>query len=88
MQYIENLLAKYNMTDCKPVATPMDTSVDLDDEDELPEDSPLRALYASLVGSLMFLATGHICDSTQINYVHQSTWPSPLERCETRTTLP
>ena len=56
MQYIENLLAKYNMTDCKPVATPMDTSVDLDDEDELPEDSPLRALYASLVGSLMFLA--------------------------------
>jgi hypothetical protein len=44
-QYIENLLAKYNMTNCKPVATPMDTSVDLDDEDELPEDSPLQGLY-------------------------------------------
>ena len=55
-QYIENLLAKYNMTDCKPVAMLMDTSADLDDEDKLPEDSPLRGLYASLVGLLMFLA--------------------------------
>ena len=54
-QYIENLLAKYNMTDCKPVATPMDVSINLDDEEELPEDSPLRELYASLVGLLMFL---------------------------------
>lgn len=55
-QYIDNLLAKYNMTDCNPVATPMDLSVNLDDEPELPEDSPIRKLYASLVGSLMFLA--------------------------------
>ncbi len=55
-QYIDNLLAKYNMTDCNPVATPMDPSVNLDDEPELPEDSPIRELYASLVGSLMFLA--------------------------------
>lgn len=54
-QYIDNLLAKYNMTDCNPVATPMETSVDLDNEEELPENSPIHALYSSLVGSLMFL---------------------------------
>ena len=44
------------MTDCKPVATPMDPSADLEDEPEFPEDEPLRELYASIVGSLMFLA--------------------------------
>ena len=55
-QYIDNLLAKYNMTDCKPVATPMDVSVDLDNAEELPKDSPIRALYRSLVGELMYLA--------------------------------
>ncbi len=54
-QFIDNLLAKYNMADCKPVATPMDASVNLDEEDELPEASLIRALYSSLVGSLMFL---------------------------------
>jgi hypothetical protein len=56
-QYIDNLLAKYNMTDCNPVATPMDLSANLDDKPELPEDSPIRTLYGSLVGSLMFLTT-------------------------------
>ena len=55
-QYIENLLAKYNMTDCKPVSTPMDLSADLDNVPELPSDSSLRELYASLIGALMFLA--------------------------------
>jgi len=34
----------------------MDLSVNLDDEPELPEDSPIRELYGSLVGSLMFPA--------------------------------
>ena len=54
--YIENLLAKYNMMDCKPVSTPMDLSADLDDIPELPKHSDLCKLYGSLVRSLMFLA--------------------------------
>ena len=55
-RYIENLLAKYNTTNCKPVSMPMDLSTDLDDAPELPNNSPLRELYTSLIGSLMFLA--------------------------------
>ena len=55
-QYIEKVLAKYNMTDCKPVSTPMDLSANLNNITELPNDSPLRELYASLIGALMFLA--------------------------------
>jgi hypothetical protein len=55
-KYINDLLAKFNMTDCNTVAMPMDPSVKLDDVEELPEDSLIRALYASLIGSLMFLA--------------------------------
>jgi transposase InsO family protein len=55
-QYIDDLLAKYNMTDCKPVATPMDVSIDLNNAEELPNDSPIRTLYRTLVGELMFLA--------------------------------
>jgi hypothetical protein len=40
-QYIEKVLAKYNMTDCKPVSTPMDLSANLNDVTGLPNDSPL-----------------------------------------------
>jgi hypothetical protein len=56
-QYIDNLLVKYNMTDCKTIAIPMDRSINLTEVPPKPEDSPIRELYASLVGSLMFLAT-------------------------------
>ena len=40
-QYIDSLLAKYNMMDCKPIATPMDPSANLEDKPEFPEDEPL-----------------------------------------------
>ena len=44
------------MTDCKPITTLMDVSIDLDNVEELPNDSPIRTLYRTLVGELMFLA--------------------------------
>ena len=40
MQYIDDLLAKYNMMDC-PIATPMDVSINLDNAEELPNNSPI-----------------------------------------------
>ena len=65
-QYIDNLLAKYNMTDCKPVATPMDVSIDLDNAEELPKDSPIRGLYRTLVGELMYLAIASRPDEANV----------------------
>lgn len=55
-QYIDHLLEKYNMTNCNPVATPMDPSVNLDNVEELPEDSPIWELYHTLIGELMYLS--------------------------------
>jgi hypothetical protein len=55
-QYINHLLEKYNMTNWDPVATPMDPSADLDNAEELPEDSPIQELYRTLIGELMYLS--------------------------------
>ncbi len=55
--YTRQLLAKFNMYDCHPVATPIDkTSVCLkaDADDEIVENVP----YREAVGSLLYLATG------------------------------
>ena len=44
------------MFDCTPVTAPMNPSADSEDRPESPKNEPLRELYASSVGSLMFLA--------------------------------
>lgn len=52
-KYIEDILKRFKMTDCKPIGTPMDPRTKLEkatttEEEHLP--------YQNLIGSLMFLA--------------------------------
>ena len=54
--YTKRILKKFNMSEAKPVATPVDTSVKLtksDDDDEAVD----QELYQSPVGSLLYLST-------------------------------
>jgi hypothetical protein len=65
--YIETLLAKYGLTDAKPLATPMDPNVTLR---KVPADAPpapadLRGQYQSMIGGLMYAA---ICTRPDIAY--------------------
>ena len=54
--YIETILAKFGMLECKPVATPMDSNASFDklsDEDERFD----RTTYQQAIGCLTYLAT-------------------------------
>lgn len=51
--YIENLIDKFNMTDCKPACTPMELSLKLE-KNENKDDRNYP--YQKLIGSLMYLA--------------------------------
>ena len=61
-KHIEDVLSKHNMSNCRPVSTPLDKSVTLS-KDDCP-DSPDEVAYMSsvpylsAVGSLMYLAVG------------------------------
>lgn len=51
--YIEQILRKVNMTDCKSVSTPMESNICFDEiKNEPDENLP----YQKLIGSLMYLA--------------------------------
>lgn len=53
--YCNNVLKKFNMSDCKPVDTPVETSCNLsigDDTDELVDPE----LYQSCIGSLLYMS--------------------------------
>jgi hypothetical protein len=65
--YIETLLAKYGLTNAKPLATPMDPNVTLR---KIPADAPeapvdLRGQYQSMIGGLMYAT---ICTCPDIVY--------------------
>jgi len=70
-QYIDKVLARYGMTDCKPVFTPMATGTDLsatnpDDDETIPqmalvEGGPI-VTYQSVVGSSMYAMLGTRAD--------------------------
>jgi hypothetical protein len=53
--YIEDLLARFGLSDCRTVSTPVDDHVDLNVAE--PEGAD-QGLYLSIVGSLMYLAMG------------------------------
>ncbi|MBY3556005.1 hypothetical protein HGI15_21915, partial [Modestobacter lapidis] len=57
-RYIEGILKKFNMTDCKPVGTPMSVGVKLSAEqspqNEEEKEQMASIPYASAVGSLMY----------------------------------
>ena len=56
-QYILRILEKQQMTDAKPVATPIDPNVTLFKRTEAP-DTCASLLYATAIGSLMYAAIG------------------------------
>ncbi|CAA7266308.1 unnamed protein product [Cyclocybe aegerita] len=64
--YIDSLLKKYGLDDCNSVTTPLDPNVRLDDDSDeetkpgvnQDQDERLSVGYATLIGSLMYLAIG------------------------------
>jgi hypothetical protein len=59
--YIEDLIARFGLSECRTVSTPMDYHVDLTaptPEGEIPSQLADQGLYLSIVGSLMYLAMG------------------------------
>ena len=55
-KYLEKMLDRFGMSDCKPKATPCDLSVNkmIDDSDELSD----ARLYREIIGSLIYVMTG------------------------------
>lgn len=62
--YIDAVLKKFGMSDCKPVKTPLPTGLKLDkpSEDHVPSK---EIPYQSLIGSVMYLA---VCTRPDISY--------------------
>jgi len=57
--YVDQILSRFGMTDCKPVQTPLDTSVQLKRTDEKTDGDKIDStLYRQIIGSLMFLMVG------------------------------
>lgn len=60
-KYIQDVLKRFNMQDCKPVATPMNPAVKLSKKmsptTEEEKKQMRRIPYKNLIGSLMYLAT-------------------------------
>lgn len=62
--YIDNVLAEFNMTDCKPVDTPMDPGtakvlMELDLADDDTRDEKVIKQYVSSAGWFSDLAVSH-----------------------------
>lgn len=66
--YVSNVLKKFGMENCKGISTPMEIGLKLGKPAESIKDKP----YASVVGSLMYLATATRPDiSFAVNYLSQ-----------------
>ena len=61
-KHIEDVLEKHNMSNCRPVSTPLDKSVTLSKDDCLDSPDEIAYMssvpYLSAVGSLMYLSVG------------------------------
>src|SRR5271170_7679294 len=56
--FVDQILSRFGMLDCKPVSTPLDASVHLEQADKeanVDSDSDLTIYYWQIIGSLMFL---------------------------------
>lgn len=70
-RYIKNILKKRGMEDCNPVATPLEHLCTPNQASE-PADPKVVSLYASEIGSLMYLTVGTRADlSFTINHLAQ-----------------
>ena len=81
--FIDSLLNKFGLENVNPVTTPLDSNINLDDEDlstEGKEDSQGNQSYATLIGSLMYLALGSHPDiSHAVNQLAQFTQSPKLK---------
>lgn len=68
-KYIEDLLKKFNMENCKTVATPLEPGLKLE---KAKEDDKIDVPYQSLIGSLMYLSVATRPDITfTVSYLSQ-----------------
>lgn len=74
--YIQKVLEQFNMTDCKPVSTPLECGMKLEKGDQNDMDSK----YRSLVGSIMYLA---VC--TRPDIAHAASFLSQFNNCHSET---
>jgi hypothetical protein len=60
--FVDSLLNKFGLENANPVTTPLDPNVNLDDneteENSNTQDNQASHFYATLIGSLMYLALG------------------------------
>ena len=65
-RYIEEVLKRFHMEDCKPVATPLDISTklvkDMDPKSDVEAKSMAKVPYQEAVGSIMYAMTGTRAD--------------------------
>ena len=57
-QYIQRILARFEMTTCRPVHTPLDPNIILVANPKKESDSQLTSRYQQLIGSLMYAMLG------------------------------
>ena len=66
--FIDSLLKKFGLEDANPVTTPLDPNTNLDNNETEDEpnnqDEEVLHSYATLIGSLMYLALGTCPDIT------------------------
>lgn len=56
--FIQDVLARFEMSDCKPISTPMDANAKLSRNSTSENESCSKMPYRELVGSLMYIAMG------------------------------
>ena len=64
-QYVLSLLRRFGLTDAKPVSTPADLNVKLVKDDGVSKEMTDKALYQSMVGSLLYDAMATRLDIAQ-----------------------
>jgi hypothetical protein len=70
-KYIQELLTKTNMINCRPVSTPMSSSDKISKYDGSPLSSDDTTLYRSTVGALQYLMMTRLDISFVVNKVYQ-----------------
>jgi hypothetical protein len=68
-KYIREMIKRFEMEDCKPVITPMQTSCKLRKDDDL--KSTYQRKYNSMIGNLLFVTTSRPDVMQEVGHVAQ-----------------
>jgi hypothetical protein len=80
-KYIQELLTKTNMINCRPVSTSMSSSDKISKYDGSPLSSDDTTLYRSTVGALQYLMMTRLDISFVVNKVYQYMQQPTIEHC-------